>query len=131
MSIFIQRGPTVASPPRALTECLLSVCCLISGCWESLPKAWEHKDPMQHSQAGHTPASHLPASMALPPSHTFCHFSQPQQEQPTCTGYLLCTRFYAKHLCVLTHLTPRPHRNLLEAEKYFGPDSHMVSSPYF
>lgn len=133
VSMGVQRPPHTAS----LTKHLLCVSCLVPRCQESSLKDWKHpkpattKEPMQLPWVGHAPASQLPASTVSLPSHTFCHFSQPWQEPPTLTENFWAPGIIQSTLRVLTLPIPKPHGNLLEGEKSFGPDSHMVSSPYF
>lgn len=98
---------------------------------QASPKAWEHpkpvstKGPLQlpNEQATHLLLSYLPAQPCRPHVLALGHLSGygKNSEQVLST----------KHFSVLAHLIPKPHGNLLEGEKFFGPDSHMVSIPYF
>lgn len=93
---------------------------------QASPKAWEHpkpvstKEPMQlpNQQATHLLLSYLPAQPCRPHVLVLGHLSSYGKNS-------------AKHLSVSTHLIPKPHGNLLEGGKFFGPYSHMVSLPYF
>lgn len=101
---------------------------------QASPKAWEHPEPVStkealqlpHEQATRLLPNDLPAQPGLL-SYSVTSANQGEHSQQ----YLLCARYYSKHMTVLTHLIPKPHGNLLEGEKFFGPDSHMVFIPYF
>lgn len=101
---------------------------------QASPKAREHLKPvgtkeslhLPHEQATHLLPNDLPAQPCLL-TYSVTSANQGEHSQQ----YLLCARYYSKHMTVLTHLIPKPHVNLLEGEKFFGPDSHMVFTPYF
>lgn len=88
------------------------------------------------SKPGSTPnlCTRQPTQSHLSRPHLLLHSlsAQPDHHRKTVNIYWALPMYQVlfKALCVLTHLIPRPYRNLLEGEEY-TPESHMVSSLYF